>query len=64
MAKRVDEKATVLVKEKKFVKFHRLLERAEAEGRLDGEHRCPLCGMRYLSVQESVDCCKIPPQLH
>jgi len=49
----------VLKKTKNYVKFHRLLEKAEMSGRLDGKFRCPVCGMRYLSASDADDCCKI-----
>jgi hypothetical protein len=50
---------TILKKTKNYVKFHRLLARAESNGRLDGKFRCPVCGMRYLSAAEANNCCKI-----
>jgi hypothetical protein len=50
---------TILQKSKNYVKFHRLLAKAEADGRLDGKHRCPVCGMRYLAAREADDCCRI-----
>jgi hypothetical protein len=49
----------VLKKGKNYVKFHRLLAKAEADGRLDGKFRCPVCGMRYLTENDSDDCCRI-----
>jgi hypothetical protein len=54
-----DKEAPVLKKGKNYVKFHRLLAKAEAEGRLDGKHQCPVCGMRYLSEPEADDCCRV-----
>jgi hypothetical protein len=53
------QETTILQKGKNYVKFHRLLAKAEAEGRLDGKHRCPVCGMRYFSEREADTCCKI-----
>jgi len=50
---------TVLKKTKNYVKFHKLLARAESNGRLGGKFRCPVCGMRYLTAREATDCCKI-----
>ncbi|HMA76745.1 MAG TPA: hypothetical protein VKO43_05530 [Candidatus Krumholzibacteriaceae bacterium] len=52
-----DEK--VLKKTKNYVKFHRLLTRAENNGRLGGKFRCPVCGMRYLSAEKANNCCRI-----
>ena len=51
--------SSILQKDKNYVKYHRLLAKAEAEGRLDGKHVCPVCGMRYLTEQEADDCCRI-----
>ncbi len=51
----------VLVREKNFVKFERLLAKAEAEGRIDGPNKCLICGMRYLTKDEADNCCKITP---
>lgn len=51
----------VLVRDKNFVKFNRLLAKAEAEGRIDGPHKCLICGMRYLAKEEADGCCKINP---
>jgi hypothetical protein len=50
---------SILQKDKNYVKFHRLLAKAEAEGRLDGKFQCPVCGMRFLSSREADDCCRI-----
>ncbi|MFH1367348.1 MAG: hypothetical protein ABIH38_05230 [Patescibacteria group bacterium] len=47
------------LKGRDYVKFQRLLAKAEAEGRLDGKHVCPVCGMRYLWAREADDCCRI-----
>ncbi len=57
--KRESQEATILKKGKNYVKFHRLLAKAEADGRLDGKYRCPVCGMRYLTEGEADDCCRI-----
>ncbi len=57
--KRDGKEATILQKDKNYVKFHRLLAKAELEGRLDGKYRCPVCGMRYLSSSEADECCRI-----
>lgn len=57
--KRDGKDSAILQKDKNYVKFHRLLQKAEASGRLDGKHRCPVCGMRYLTEKEADDCCRI-----
>jgi hypothetical protein len=49
----------VLVRDESFVKYDRLLNKAEEEGRIDGPHKCLTCGMRYLTKEEAEDCCKI-----
>lgn len=59
---RADKEDTLLQKDKNYVKFHRLLAKAEAEGRLDGKHVCPVCGMRFLSAREADECCRIVSQ--
>ena len=53
------DKNGVLTKDKEYVKFVQLLEKAEKEGRVDGEHSCRLCGMRYVSRDEAGECCRI-----
>ncbi len=45
---------------KKYVKYHRLLAKAEKEGRIDGRYRCPVCGMRFMTFDEADACCKLP----
>lgn len=55
------EEVDVLVRDKSFVKFERLLAKAESEGRIDGDFRCLVCGMRYLQKDEAENCCKILP---
>jgi len=56
---RVVKEDILLQKDKNYVKFHRLLAKAEAEGRLDGKFQCPVCGMRFLSPMEADECCRI-----
>ncbi len=50
---------TILIRDESFVKYERLLLKAEAEGRIDGPCKCLVCGMRYLSKCEAEDCCKV-----
>ncbi|MFO7654269.1 MAG: hypothetical protein R6X25_10670 [Candidatus Krumholzibacteriia bacterium] len=52
---------TILVKDESFVKYERLLLKAETEGRIDGPCRCITCGMRYLTKEEAESCCKVAP---
>jgi hypothetical protein len=49
----------VLVRDESFVKYERLLSKAESEGRIDGPNKCLVCGMRYLNKDEADGCCRI-----
>ncbi len=49
----------ILVRDESFVKYERLLNKAEVEGRIDGPCKCLVCGMRYLSKQDADECCRI-----
>ena len=51
----------ILVRDESFVKYERLLTKAETEGRIDGPKKCLVCGMRYMSKDEADNCCKINP---
>ena len=50
-------KSGVLVRDKEHVKFVQLLRKAEKEGRLDGPHNCPICGMRFNTQEKASECC-------
>ncbi len=54
------DKAALLRKDKEYVKFMQLLDKAEAEGRLDGRYACKLCGMKFHTQERADECCKIP----
>jgi hypothetical protein len=54
----VTEKDQALVREKPFVKYEQLIQKAEMEGRIDGPHRCIVCGMRYVEKDSAEDCCR------
>jgi hypothetical protein len=54
----VTEKDQALVREKPFVKYEQLIQKAESEGRIDGPHRCIVCGMRYIEKDSAEDCCR------
>lgn len=54
----VAEKDQALVKEKPFVKYEQLIQKAETEGRIDGPHRCIVCGMRYMEKDSAEECCR------
>ncbi len=49
----------ILVRDESFVKYERLLSKAESEGRIDGPNKCLVCGMRYTSKEDADACCKI-----
>jgi hypothetical protein len=51
----------ILIRDESFVKYQRLLVKAENEGRIDGPNKCLVCGMRYMSKDEAENCCKIAP---
>ena len=40
-------------------KYEGLLLKAQAEGRIDGPHECPTCGMKFLNQKEADDCCRV-----
>lgn len=48
----------VLIKKRKYIKYDRLIEQAEAEGRINGKFKCLICGMRYSHRIDAVNCCK------
>jgi hypothetical protein len=50
---------SALIKEKPFVKYDQLIEKATREGRIDGRFRCLVCGMRYHLKDDADDCCKV-----
>ena len=51
----------ILVRDESFVKYERLLTKAEREGRIDGPSKCLVCGMRFNNKQEADACCRIVP---
>ncbi len=48
----------ILVRDPNYVKYERLLLKAEAEGRIDGQFKCLVCGMRYREKIDADGCCK------
>jgi len=52
------DKEIPLIKEKPFVKYDQLINKAEREGRISGPHRCIVCGMRYLDKDGAEECCR------
>jgi len=49
----------ILIRDESFVKYERLLHRAEIEGRIDGPFKCLVCGMRYQTKLDAESCCKV-----
>lgn len=49
----------LLLKDESFIKFDRLLQHAESEGRIDGPFTCLVCGMHYQTKIQSVACCNL-----
>jgi hypothetical protein len=54
------DKAALLRRDKEYVKYMQLLDKAEADGRLDGNFACKLCGMKFHTQEHADACCKIP----
>ena len=52
------EKEMPVVKEEPVVKYDQLISKAEREGRINGPHRCIVCGMRYLDKEGAEECCR------
>ncbi len=52
----------VLVQDDDYVKYSKLLAKAMDEGRVDGKHRCPVCGMRFNARRDAVLCCAEVPR--
>jgi hypothetical protein len=50
---------TLEADDRSYVKFNKLLQRAQAEGRVDGKFRCSTCGMRYRTEVQAHNCCAI-----
>ena len=48
----------VLIKEDRTSStYDILLRKAKKEGRVDGQHRCPVCGMRFKTEKDASACC-------
>ena len=56
---RAKEEQEVLVRDKNYVKYERLLARAEENGRLDGNFKCLTCGMKYTVKKDAECCCRV-----
>lgn len=53
-----EDEGAVLVKGTSSTTYEILLRKAEKEGRLNGQHRCPICGMRFHTSAEAEACCE------
>lgn len=53
-----DEESAILQKDRANSTYELLLKKAVEEGRIGGQSRCRVCGMRYKSEREAVACCE------
>ena len=53
-----DEEGGVLQKDRPNSTYELLLRKAVEEGRIGGDFRCQVCGMRYKSPREASTCCE------
>ena len=53
-----DDESAILQKDRANSTYELLLKRAVEEGRIGGPGRCRVCGMRYKSEIDAVDCCE------
>ena len=63
--KRNEDEGPLFVKDDGFQEDPALqtaFEKAKREGRVDGEHRCSVCGMRFLNQWEADHCCRHDPE--
>lgn len=58
MIMRDQEDRSLLVKNHSSSTYDLLIKKAEKEGRLNGRHKCPICGMRSNSSLEADACCE------
>jgi hypothetical protein len=59
-----EEEGSILQKDRPNSTYELLLRKAVVEGRVGGEHRCQVCGMRYNSPEEAGECCEKVLQLN
>lgn len=53
-----EEEGTILQKDRPNSTYELLLRKAVEEGRIGGDYRCQVCGMRYKSPQDATSCCE------
>lgn len=49
---------SILIKATNSTTYNMLIEKAEKDGRLNGAHRCPICGMKFHTTSEAEICCE------
>jgi hypothetical protein len=53
-----EEDGSILQKDRPNSTYELLLRKAVEEGRIGGDYRCQVCGMRYKSSREAASCCE------
>lgn len=53
-----DEDGIALQKDRPNSTYELLIKKAVSEGRIGGDHRCQVCGMRYNNTDDAVTCCE------
>ncbi|HMB68141.1 MAG TPA: hypothetical protein VKU85_02480 [bacterium] len=53
-----DEESAILQKDRANSTYELLLKKAVEEGRIGGQCRCRVCGMRYKDEEEAIACCE------
>lgn len=51
------ESSSFLIKASPNSTFDILFKKAEKEGRVGGKHKCEICGMTHMSLDEALGCC-------
>ena len=59
-----EEEGSVLQKDRPNSTYELLLKKAVSEGRIGGDHRCQVCGMRYNNPEDANSCCEKVLQLN
>lgn len=53
-----DEEGSILQKDRPNSTYELLLRKAVEEGRIGGDYRCQVCGMRYKNSSDAASCCE------
>ena len=59
-----EEEGNVLQRDRPNSTYELLLRKAVTEGRIGGDHRCQVCGMRYNNDEDANSCCEKVLQLN